>query len=334
MASEHTQILNDLKNKKYKPVYFLSGEEPYFIDQISDDIEANVLDESEKAFDLTVLYGKDIVWQQIITEAKCFPVIGKYKVVIIKEAQNVKDIEEIEKYVIQPSPQTILVICYKYKTLDKRKKVVKVIEGAGVYLETKKLYDDKVPGWINDYMKGKNFSVSARAAVLLTEFLGNDLGKIANELDKLMVNVPEKTEITPAHIEKYIGISKDYNNFELQKALGFRDVLKANQIINYFAANPKNNPMVVTMITLYSYFSTILNFHYLPDKSERSAAAALRVNPYFVKDYIAAARNYDIRKTVQVIGLLREYDMKSKGVDSGNAEDGELLKELVFKILH
>jgi DNA polymerase III subunit delta len=332
--TEALSILSDLKQKIYKPIYFLSGEETYYIDQISDYIEDKVLDEADKSFNLNVLYGKDVDVQTIITEAKRYPMMGQYQVLIIKEAQNVKDLEKLEQYLENPLNSTILVICYKYKTVDKRTKFSKAINAKGVLLETKKLYDNQLGDWIMGFMKDKPCSISPRASILLAEFLGANLSKIANELEKLMINIPAKTEIGPEHIEKYIGISKDYNNFELQKALGNLDVLKANQIINYFGNNPKANPLIVTISLLFNFYSNILNFHYAEDKSERNIASLLKVNPFFVKDYVAAARNYNIRKTVEIIGHLREYDLKSKGVGSANVPDEALLKELIFKILH
>jgi DNA polymerase III subunit delta len=331
---EAISILSDLKQKNYKPVYFLSGEETYYIDQISDYIEDKVLDEADKSFNLTVLYGKDVDASTIMTEAKRYPMMGQYQVLIVKEAQNVKDIEKLELYLDNPLSSTILVICYKYKTIDKRTKFSKVIGSKGVFLETKKLYDYQLGDWINGFMKDKSCSISPKATMLLAEFLGTSLSKIANELDKLMLNLPAKTEISPAHIEKFIGISKDFNNFELQKALGTRDILKSNQIINYFANNPKANPMVVTISSLFSYFSNILSFHYAPDKSEKGIATQLKINPFFVKEYVAAARHYDIRKTVEIISYLREYDLKSKGVGAASISEEGLLKELIYKILH
>ncbi|HET6245252.1 MAG: DNA polymerase III subunit delta [Bacteroidetes bacterium] len=331
---EFNAIIANLKKKIYHPVYFLMGEEPYFIDVISDFASNNILDDAEKEFNLSILYGRDINVSTIISEAKRYPMIGKYQVVIVKEAQNVKNIEELEPYLKNPLSTTILIICHKYKSLDKRKSFGKSLGQMAVVLDTKKLRDYQVPDWINNYLANKGGSISPKAAVLMNEFLGTDLSKIANELDKLLLNISEKTEISPAHIEKYIGISKDFNNFELQKALGNKNIFKSNQIINYFENNPKNNPLVLTISALFSYFSNILAFHYAKDKSERAVALALKINPFFVKEYVEAAKNYDIRKTVEIIGLLRMYDLKSKGVENTSANDGELLKELIFKVLH
>ncbi|MBN8695913.1 MAG: DNA polymerase III subunit delta [Bacteroidetes bacterium] len=347
---DFNQIMSDLKKKVYKPVYFLMGDEPYFIDIISDYIENNVLDESEKEFNQSVLYGKDVTAADVIGAAKRFPMMSEYQVVIVKEAQNIRDlvgkVDDDEKnakgkekakhpflaYIENPLPSTILVICYKYKSVDKRTSVGRQLDKYSVLFESKKLYDNQVPDWINNYLKGKEYTVGPKASAMLTEYLGTSLSKISNELDKLMINLPPKSEITPEHIQTNIGISKDYNVFELQTAIGRKETLKANRIINYFAANDKDNPMVVTMSSLYGYFCKILTYHFLADK--KTAAAAMGVHPFFVKDYEIAARNYSPGKLKSIFGYLREYDLKSKGVDSGSATHGELLKELVFKILH
>jgi len=330
------QIISDLKNKIYKPIYFLSGEEPYFADIITKYIQDNALVESEKAFNLTVIYGKDTEISTVINSAKRYPMMANYQVVIVKEAQNIKDIDDLIHYASNPLKSTILVINYKYKTLDKRKKLYKVLNDNCVLLESKKLYENEVPQWINAYLKNKNRTIDPSAGMLMTEFLGNDLSKIANELDKLIITLPDgEYKITSSHIEKNIGISKDYNNFELHKALTQKNVLKANRIVNYFAQNPKDNPLTLTLSTLYHFFSKVLTYHFLKNKSDnRSVAAALKVNPYFIGDYENAAKKYNPKKVVEIIGLLREYDLRSKGYNNVNTPDGELLKELVYKIIH
>jgi DNA polymerase-3 subunit delta len=331
---EYKDILSDLKKKIYKPVYFLMGDEPYFIDKIADYIEHNVLDESEREFNQSVLYGRDVNVQQVISEAKRYPMMSDKQVVIIKEAQNIRLIEELESYVQQPLESTILVLCYKYKTLDKRKTFPKTIAKTGVLFESKKLYDNKVPDWISGYLKEKKYNAAPKAIQLLAEYLGADLGKIANELDKLMINLPPGTEINPDHIQQNIGISKDYNSFELNDAVGKRDILKANRIINYFGENPKDHPMVLTVGTLYNYFVKVLIYNMLQDKSRENAARALGVSPFFLQDYITAANNYPATRVKYAIGLLREYDLKSKGFDSGTTEEKELLKEMIYRIMH
>ncbi|MBA3971374.1 MAG: DNA polymerase III subunit delta [Bacteroidetes bacterium] len=346
---EYNEIISSLKKKAYQPVYFLMGEEPYFIDMISDYIEHNVLDESEKEFNQSVLYGRDVSAAEVIGAAKRFPMMSEHQVVIIKEAQDLKDLvkkesenkkdKEKEKqksafelYLENPLPSTILVFCYKYKSIDKRTALAKLIAKNAVLFESKKLYDNQVADWINNYLRSKDYTINQRAAGLLSEYLGTSLSKVTNELDKLIINLPPKSEITTEHIQTNIGISKDYNVFELHAAIGKKEVLKANRIINYFNANPKDNPMIMTVSSLYGYFCKILIYHFLPDK--KTAASAMGVNPFFVKDYELGAKNYSVGKLKSIFSYLREYDMKSKGVDRGSATEGELLKELVFKIMH
>jgi len=333
---KYEQIIADLKNKIYKPIYFLFGDEPYFIDLITKYIQNNVLTEEEKAFNQTILYGKDTDIHSVINAAKRFPMMANHQVVIVKEAQDIKDIEPLVYYATTPLKSTILVINYKYKTFDKWKKLYKVINENAVAFESRKLYDNEIPGWINNYVKTKNKQIDPNAGMLLIEYLGNNLGKIANELDKLIITLPEKEDkITTAHIERNIGISKDYNNFELHKALTQKNVLKSNRIVNYFAHNPKDNPLTLTLTSLYMFYSKVLAYHFIKNKKDRrSVAATLKVNPYFLGDYETAARQYNPKKVVEIIELLREYDLRSKGYNNVSTSHGELLKELVFKILH
>lgn len=328
------QVLGNLKNKIYHPVYLLAGEEAFFIDQISDYIEQNVLDDMEKEFNQTILYGKDTDVSQIIATAKRFPMMANHQVVIVKEAQEVKRLDELSAYAENPLTSTLLVLCHKYKKIDKRKSLAKVMKKHGVLFESNKLYDNQVPDWINAQLAAKGYKIRPKAAIMLAEFLGTDLSKISNEIEKLAINLPKGTEITDEDIEHNIGISKDYNVFELQKAIGQRDVFKCNQIINYFAANEKDNPLVKISGVLYNYFSKLLIFHQLKDKSRNSIASALSVNPFFVNDYQQAARNFNVSKLTQIIHELRMYDMKAKGVGNISSKDGELMKELLFKILH
>lgn len=331
------KIIQDLKNKIYHPVYFLHGNEPYYIDVITDYIAENVLDENEREFNQTILYGKDVDVATILSNAKRFPMMSNYQVVIIKEAQDIKFLDKNENFIYyldHPLTSTLLVFSYKYKTIDKRTSLAKKLASKSVFFESKKMYDDKLPGWISSYLGEKNYRISPKASALIAENIGNDLNRIANELDKLCLNLLPGKEVTVDEIEKNIGISKEFNVFELQHALAKKDALKANRIINYFAANPKNNPLVMVLGNLYTYFSKILIYHQLADKSRNNAAAALGINAFFLKDYEQAARTFPIYKSMKIIEYLRECDMESKGVGSENAEDGELLKELVFKILH
>ena len=328
------QILNDLKNKIYYPVYFLAGEESYYIDEISDFIEDHVLTDVEKEFNQTVIYGRETDVLSIISNAKRYPMMANYQVVIVKEAQEIKNIDELLPYIDSPLDSTLLVINYKYKKIDKRKSFFKQVDKKGVLYESKKLYDNKIAAWINNYVKEKGYEITPKACAMLTEFLGTNLSKVVNEISKLIINVPEKAIINDELVERNIGISKDFNIFELQSAIGTRNVLKANQIVNYFAANPKENPLVKTVTILFGYFSKLMIFHQLKDKSRNNVASALSINPFFVQDYQVAAKNYSLQKLISIIALLKEYDLKSKGVNNISTSDGELLKELLFKILH
>jgi len=330
----YESILTDLKKKKYHPIYFLMGDEPYFIDKITEYIASNVLKESEKAFNQTILYGKDVDIAGVINAAKRFPMMAEHQVVIIKEAQNIRNIDDLVYYAQNPLKSTILVINYKHKKLDKRKKLFNEIQKSGVLLESKKLYDDKIPDWITKYLASRKYEIQPTGALLLAEFLGAELSKIVMELDKLILTLPEGERlITPVHIEENIGISKDYNNIELQKALIRKDHVKAFRIVDHFANNQKNNPFVVTIAILYSFFNKILVYYFLKDKSKMAVASALKINPFFVGDYQRAVSIYPPKKAVEVISLLRQYDLKSKGVGNISATPGDLLKELVYHIL-
>ncbi|MCZ4318712.1 DNA polymerase III subunit delta [Aequorivita viscosa] len=324
-------IITDIKNGKTKPIYFLMGEEPYYIDGISKYIEENVLSEEEKGFNQMVLYGRDVSIDDIVSNAKRYPMMAEKQVVIVKEAQDLsRTIENLSSYAENPQPTTILVLCYKYKTLDKRKKLAKAVAKTGVLFESKKLYDNKVPDWIKRVLAGKGYTITPKAAQMLVEFLGNDLSKVNNELEKLQLILKPGEQITPQLIEENIGISKDFNNFELQNAIGEKDVKKAFAIIQYFSQNPKNNPLVVTVSLLYGFFTKLLKYHALSNKGD--AAKVLGVHPYFIKDYQTAARNYPMKKVSAIIGAIREIDMKGKGVGATNLPQGDLLKELLVKI--
>jgi DNA polymerase-3 subunit delta len=352
-VKEANQILLDLKRRIFKPVYFLSGEEPHYIDLISDYIENKVLEDGEKEFNQTVVYGKDTELVSILGLARQFPMMSEYTVVIVKEAQNLKELnknaggdddegpktasdsaKQLLAYISNPQPSTILVFCYKYKTIDKRSAIAKALQKNAVFLETKKLYDNQIPDWVSTYVKDKGFEIGPKATVLLAEFLGNDLAKISNEIDKLLISLKPGSEISAEMVQDNIGISKEYNVFELQDALAKKDILKANRIINYFASNEKENPLVLVLSSLYGYFTKILKFHFLADKSKFAAAQALGVNPYFVDGYVKAAQVYNTGKLKQIFSFLKECDLRSKGVDNSSVNNGELMKELVFKILH
>lgn len=332
---EVKQLVTDIKNRNLKPIYFLMGEEPYYIDKISDFIETTVLTDEERGFNQMVLYGRDVSIEDIVANAKRYPMMAEYQVIIVKEAQDLsRTIEKLVSYAESPQNTTILVINYKYKKIDKRKTLYKAINKVGIVYESKKLYENQVADWIRRVLSSKNYTITPKAAQMLVEFLGTDLSKINNELEKLQIILPSGTQISPEHIEANIGISKDYNNFELRKAVGEKNTIKAYKIINYFAENPKDNPMVVTVSLLFNFFSQLLYFHGLSDKSPRNVASALKINPYFVNEYITAAKFYPMRKVSSVVSTLREFDVKSKGVGSNAVSQGDLLRELMVKILN
>ncbi|ALM06983.1 DNA polymerase III subunit delta [Sediminicola sp. YIK13] len=331
---EVKQIVSDIKSGNIKPIYFLMGEESYYIDKIAEYIEKSVLTEEERGFNQMVMYGKEVTIDEIVSNAKRYPMMAEKQVIIVKEAQHLsRTIENLLSYADNPQPSTVLVFCYKYGKLDKRKKIYKSIQKSGVLFESKKLYDNQVSDWIRMVLQGKGYSISPKAAILLVEYLGTDLSKINNELEKLQLVIPKDIEISPAAIEEHIGISKDFNNFELKKAIGERDILKATRIIHYFAQNPKDNPFVVTVTLLHNFFSQLLQYHGMSDHSSKNIASTLGINPYFVKEYQTAARNYPMKKVSQVISYLREMDLKGKGVGGASLSQADLLKELLVKII-
>jgi DNA polymerase-3 subunit delta len=334
-AITYEEIISDLKRRIYKPVYFLAGDEPFYIDLIINYIEEKVLPEDQKAFNQMIVYGDDTDIAAIIDTARRFPMMSNHQVVIVKEAQTLKKIEDLIFYLEKPLLSTILVFSYKYNTIDKRTKLYKALDNRSAYFESSKLRDYQIPAWIERYLMTQGIKTDPNASAMLTEYLGADLHKIVNELDKLIITLPEgKPTITTSLIEKNIGISKDYNNFELQKAIGEKKILKANMIVQHFANNPKDNPITLTISSLFSFFSKLLTYHYLSDKSPNNVAAALKVNPFFVKEYEASAVKYNKSKTLNIISLLRTFDLKSKGYGDPGTEPGDLLKELVFRILH
>lgn len=338
MAKETTyeEIARDLKNRIYKPVYYLMGEESYYIDRISEYIAQTVLNENEKEFNQTILYGADTDIATIINAAKRYPMMSKYQVVIVKEAQGVKNIDELSYYLQKPLESTILVLCHKHGVLDRRKKMAAEIEKVGVLFESKKIKDAQLVGFITSYLKRKSIEIEPKASEMMAEFVGTDLSRMAGELEKLIITLPKgQKRITPEQIEQNIGISKDYNNYELRNALIIKDVFKANQIIKYFEENPKTNPLQMTLSVLFNFFSNLMLAYYAPEKSEQGIAAQLGLkSPWQSKDYLAAMRKYSGVKVMQIIGEIRYCDAKSKGVGNSSLGDGELLWELVYKILH
>lgn len=327
------QIVQDIKARKLHPIYFLMGEEPYYIDKISEYIGNNVLTEDERGFNQMTLYGKETSIGEIVGNAKRFPMMAEHQVIIVKEAQELsRTIEKLVDYVENPQPSTILVICYKYKKLDKRKKLYKAVQKKGLLFESKKLYENQVADWIRRFVSGKGYGISPKASAMLVEFLGTNLGKINNELEKLFLVTEKGTEITPELIENHIGISKDFNNFELKKAVGERDIKKMGRIINYFTQNPKNNPFVVTVTLLNTFFTQLLQYHGLSDHSPKNVSIVLGVNPYFVGEFQIAAKNYPMKRVSEIISGLRELDLKAKGLGASNISQADLLKELLVTV--
>ncbi|MEQ6168683.1 DNA polymerase III subunit delta [Ekhidna sp. MALMAid0563] len=340
MASDYTQIIKDINSGSYAPVYFLQGEETFYIDDIINNIENNALEESQRSFNQVVLYGKDTTLTDVIGAARRYPMMGERQVVIVKEAQEMRDWKSEDKqtlvvnYLENPLPSTILVFGYKYKTVDKRTKFGKSIEKHSVFLNAKKLYDNQVPDWIRNYCKSKGVKIDDSAVMMLSENIGNNLQRLANEIQKLLLNVKKDDAVNSAMVQKYVGISKDYNIFELQKALSGLNKLKALKIANYFASNPSNNPLVLTIYSLFSYFSKLLLIHHADNKNEKALASLIGVNPFFVKEYMQAARNYPVGKVVKNIKYLHEADMQSKGIGYATKKEGPVLTELVYKLMN
>ncbi|MDA0196259.1 MAG: DNA polymerase III subunit delta [Bacteroidetes bacterium] len=340
MAHTWESTLNDLKKGNYSPVYFLHGDEPFYIDLLSDFVEENVLDQASKGFNQTILYGKDVDMSQVLNQARRFPMMAERQVVIVKEAQEIKDLnkqegqEQLMSYLEHPLITTLLLFSHKHKPFDQRKKLAKVLDQKAIVINSKKIYDNKLPEWAQKYTGQKGHSIDEKAAFILAENIGNNLQRLANEIDKILINFKDKVTIDPTLVEKYVGISKEYNSFELQKALAFKDVFKANQIVNYFANNPKSNPLLLTIAMLYSFYSKLLLIHHAEDRSERGIASKLRISPFFVNEYITATNKYPLNQVIRNIGFLRQADLRSKGVDAVNPTDGQLLKELIFKLMH
>lgn len=332
---EVVRIINDIKAGNIKPIYFLMGEEAYYIDKLTEYIEDNILSEEEKDFNQTVLYGRDTTIEDVISNAKRYPMMAERQVVIVKEAQELsRTIENLESYALNPQTTTVLVFAYKYKTLDKRKKVTKAIEKNGLVYESKKLYEDKVGEWLKRVLQGKGYSIEPKATAMFVEFLGNDLSRISKEIEKLQIILPKGHTFTAKDIEENIGFSKDFNIFELRKAIGEKNQLKAYRIAEYFTQNPKDNPIVLTVGLVFSFFSQLLQYHGLKDKNPRNVTSVLRVNPYFLKDYDVALKNYPMKKVSSIVATLRDIDVKSKGVGGNSLSQGDLLKEMLVKIFN
>ena len=336
-TNQHLAILQDIRNKVFKPVYLLMGEESYYIDLICETIIENALKDSERDFNQTILYGADIDdFAIVVNAAKRFPMMAERQLIVVKEAQNIKGVDNLLYYLQKPLMSTILVICHKNGSL-KNKKVVAGIEKIGVVYESKKLYDNQLPAFINNYVVAKKLSIDPKAASMMADFVGNDLSRLSSELDKLSISLPEGSlRITPEIVERNVGISKDFNNYELLNAIITRNILKATQIIQYFEQNPKNNPLVVTISVLFNFFSNLMLCYFSTDKSENGIMNELNLRSSFQsRDYLTAMRAYNAFKCIDIIALIRQYDARSKGIGSGaSSNDRDLLKELVFKIMH
>lgn len=331
----YEQIIAQLNNRHYHPIYLLMGEEDYYIDSIADHIEQNILTDEEREFNYTLLYGKDTNCDQIIMAAKRYPIMSQYQIIMVKEAQNISDLSNLAIYLRQPLKSSIIVLCYKHKTIDRRTKAATEIAKTGILYESRRKYDNEIPGWIISHCHNNQLDIDPRAANLLAEYIGNDLTRIDNEIKKLQIilSKTDTRQITTTTIEQNIGISKDYNNFELVNAIATRDTLKTYRIIEHFAKDPKNNPIIVTISTLFNFFANLMLYLSLPDKSEQNIAAELKINPYFVRDYRNAATKYDSRQTLNAISEIRKLDAKSKGFATADTDPRNLLREAIFKIM-
>ncbi len=340
MPSNPEAVLKDIRSGKYSPIYFLQGDEPFFIDLISDYIEQNAIPEHEKGFNQITLYGKDAPMSMILNNARRFPMMADRQVVLVKEAQNIPDLGKeggdalLLNYLQNPLPSTILVFSHKYKSLDGKRKIAKELEKSAVVVKSEKVADYKLAAWIEEYIKSKGHQIDTRTATLLADSIGNNLEVLTNEIGKMLINFNGPTKIEANHIHQFVGINKDYNNFELTKAIGAKDVIKANKIIFYFAQNPKGHPLIPMISLLYTYFCKIALVHAHPQVGDAELARALGVNPYFVKEYKSASKHYHLGKVIDCVGYVKEADLRSKGVDSNGMENSEILKELIFKIMH
>ncbi|HSN09451.1 MAG TPA: DNA polymerase III subunit delta [Hanamia sp.] len=328
-----SSIITNWKNKEFKPVYWLEGDEDYFIDEVMEFAEKKILSESEAEFNQTIFYGKDANWADIVNACRRYPMFAERQVVLLKEAQQMKDVEKLESYVENPLPSTILVVSYKGKTLDGRQKFSKLIKKKGEVFLSKKMYENQLPGWINSYLQTNGFTIKPKAMALLVDHIGNDLSRIVNEIEKLSLNLKEKN-ITEDDIEKFIGISKEYNIFELQNALSRKDQAKAIRIIQYFEANPKAVPIQLILPSLYSYFSKILTVYQMHDKSERAIKPVFNYNPALVEQVMETIKNYSFLEMEQVILLLHDANLKSIGIGNTGISTGALMKELSYKIMN
>ncbi|MBS4043557.1 MAG: DNA polymerase III subunit delta [Chitinophagaceae bacterium] len=326
-------IISDLKKKKFKPVYWLEGEEPFFIDEIMNYAEHQILKESEASFNLSIFYGKDTHWADVVNACRRYPMFSEVQVVLLKEAQQMKDLEQLESYIENPLSSTLLVVSYKEKKLDARTKFAKTIKTKGELFSTKKIYENQLPEWINSLVKQHQLSITQKATLLLCENIGNDLSRIKNEIEKIAVNLKDTNAISDEVIEKYVGVSKEYNVFELQDAIAKKNLSKAIRIIQYFEKNPKAAPIQLVLPSLYSFFSKVFLIFSANGGDDKSIAASLGINPYFMKDYLLASKNYRYEGVEKILLLLHQYNLRSIGINDNNTNDAELLKEFVVKVI-
>ncbi len=343
MAHTPQSVIKALKENEYAPLYLLHGEEPFYIDLISDFVENNALQEQEKGFNQIILYGKDVSAADIVNNAKRFPMMSDKQVLIIKEGQNVnglnnKNNEDIlVRYLDNPLPSTILIFCFKNARMNKTKRLYKSFDKNGIVVESNKIKEDNIPDWTQNYVTGKGHTIGMKAAMIFAEHVGNDLERLSNEIDKLLINFSEKTEITPVHIDKFVGISKDYNTFEFQRSIAVKDVMKANKIVRYFGANTKSHPVIPIISVLFGFFSRLMIYYHKKNMPEREIAKSMNLpwrSDFVPKEYKIAAKNYSLAKVIENIHYLKEADLMSKGVGISRVDDGEIVKELVFKLMH
>ena len=337
-AITYESVMHDLQQRKFRPVYYLMGDEPYYIDKISDWIAENVLPLEGRDFDQTVLFGSDVNASQIVDAAKRYPMMSEYQVLIVKEAQNVKNVEALEKYMKAPMPSTILVLCHKNGTIDGRKReYVKAIQQAGILFESKKLRERDLPGFIERYLKAQEASIDPKSTQMIAEAIGADLSRLTGELDKVLLSLPEQDRrVTPQVVEDQIGVSKDYNAFELRDAIVNRNIEKANRIIKYFDENPKAGGLYALLPMVFNYFQNLMLAFYCPQKGSQEALAKWldMKSPWGARDYLTGMQNYSGMKVMQIISKIREIDAKSKGLDNPNTPPGELMRELIFFTFH
>ena len=339
MLKSSDEVLQDLKKKQYAPVYLLHGEESFYIDKITSYLESNAIPVAERGFNQTIMYGRDINMGNLLNQVRRFPMMADKQVVIVKEFQQMPDLakneasEMLDAYLSKAQPSTILLLAHKHKTLNKNTKLYKSFEKNAVVVESKKMYENQIPAWINQYLKTQNYTIEPKATQLLAEAIGAELARLSTELEKLCLNIPPQTPINEAHIEEYVGISKEYNVFELQNAISQRDRFKALQILLYWEANPKKQPLIPTLALLFGYFTKLLLASQEKDKSDNNLAKVLKINPYVIKEYKMAFQNYTQAHILYALELIYQADLQTKGIIAGGDNEAEILKELVFKVI-